>query len=56
MTQQTISAGEDVEKWETFCSVNGNVDCCGTVQNRMEFPQKNKNESAFDPAIPLLRM
>ena len=25
-----------------------------TVENSMEFPQKNKNETAFDPAIPLL--
>ena len=25
-----------------------------TVENSMEFPQKTKNETAFDPAIPLL--
>ena len=25
-----------------------------TMENSMEFPQKNKNETAFDPAIPLL--
>ena len=25
-----------------------------TMANSMEFPQKNENESAFDPAIPLL--
>ena len=24
------------------------------IENSMEFPQKNENESAFDPAIPLL--
>ena len=25
-----------------------------TVENSKEFPQKNKNGTAFDPAIPLL--
>ena len=25
-----------------------------TVENSMEFPQKTKNGTAFDPAIPLL--
>ena len=25
-----------------------------TVENNMEFPQKTKNGTAFDPAIPLL--
>ena len=24
------------------------------IENSMEFPQKNENESAFDPAIPVL--
>ena len=27
-----------------------------TVENSMEFPQKTKNGTAFDPAIPLLRV
>ena len=53
INQQT-SAGEDVEKGEPFCTVSGNADWCSHCGSNMEIPQKIKNGSAFDPAIPLL--
>ena len=28
--------------------------CATTMENSMKFPQKTKNGTAFDPAIPLL--
>ena len=40
----------------TQCTVGGNADWCSHCGNSMEFTQKMKNGTVFDPAIPLLGM
>ena len=42
------------KKREPFFTVSGNADWCSHCGSNMEIPQKIKNGSAFDPAIPLL--
>ena len=44
-------------KCERGCGEKG-TSCIGaaTMENSMEIPQKIKNGSAYDPAIPLLNM
>ena len=51
INQQTTSAGEDVEKREPGALLVGMQTGSATVENRMEFPQKTKDGTAFDPAI-----
>ena len=54
INQQTISAGEDVEKREPFCTVSANVNWynhCGKQYG--DISKKFKMDLPFDPAIPL---
>ena len=43
-----------MEKRETLYSVGGNVNWTATVETGMEVPQKTKNRTTNDPAIPFL--
>ena len=46
-----------MEKREPWYIFGGNADWCshfGKQKNSIEFPQKTKNGTACDPAIPLL--
>ena len=52
--QQVTSAGEVVEKREPSCIVGGKEEWHSPMESSMEFPQKTKNGTAFDPEIPLL--
>ena len=47
-----MSAGEDVEKGELFCSVGGNADWSSHVKSSIGRPEKIKNGSAFQPTYP----
>ena len=49
INQQT-SAGEDVEKGESFCTVVRMQISVATVESNMEMPQKIKNGSAYLPS------
>ena len=51
LSQQTTSAGKDVEKGEPFCTVGGNTDWC-ILESSVEIPQQIKNGSAFRPSDP----
>ena len=42
---QIINAGEGVEKKEPSYTVGGNIIGAATMENSMEFPQKNKNRA-----------
>ena len=52
--RQTTSAGEDVEKGETFAPLVGMQTGAATAQSSMEIPQIIKNGSAFNLTVPLL--
>jgi len=39
-----ISVGEDMEKRKLLCTVGGNVNWCGTMENNREIPQKLKRK------------
>ena len=43
-----------MEKRDPSALLVGMQTGAATVENSMEFPQKTKNGTAFDPAIPLL--
>ena len=45
--QETIDAGEGVEKWEPSCTVGGNANWCSRSGNIVEVPQKIKNRSTL---------
>ena len=47
--QETIDAGEDVEKREPSCTVGGNANLC-TLENSVEVPQKIKNRTTLWPS------
>ena len=53
MNQQT-SAGEDVEKGESFCTVGGNADWCSHCGKAVWRYLKKLKVLPFDTAIPLL--
>ena len=52
--QQTTSVGEDVEKREPQCTVDGIADWCNHYGKLWYFLKKLKMELPFDLAIPLL--
>ena len=54
MNQQTISAGEDVEKGNPFALLVGMQIGAATVESSVVKHQKIKNGLPFDPAILLL--
>ena len=54
MTQQTTSAGEDVEKGEPFCTISGNEGCCSHCGKQYAFIKKVKMELSYDPVNLLL--
>ena len=54
LRQEITSVGEDVEKREPSCTVNGDVKCCSRYGNSMEIPPKIKNRMPYDPAIPFI--
>ena len=45
--QEITSVGEDVEKREPLCTVDGNVNGVATVENSVEVPQRIKNRTAI---------
>ena len=53
-SQQKTSADKDVEKRQALCIFVGMRTGAATVENSIKSPQKIKNGSALDPAIPLL--
>ena len=50
---QKTSAGEDVEKWEPFCTVGGNADWCSHYRKQCGDISKIENGSAFWPSNPI---
>lgn len=48
------SFGEDVEKRESLCTVDGNANCTVIMENRWRFLKKVKIEVQYDPVTPLL--
>ena len=53
INQQTTSTGEDVEKKEAFCPVDGNPDWCSHCGK--QYGEKFKNESSFWSSDPTSR-
>ena len=47
ITQQTTSAGGDVEKGETFCTVGGMQTGVATMESITKFPKKTKNGTSL---------
>ena len=43
-----------MEKTEPLCTLDGNINCCGPYGQQYGVPQKIKNRTTHDPAIPLL--
>ena len=54
VNQQTTSAGENVEKGNPFALLVQMQIGAASVENSMELPQKIKNGTALQLAIPLL--
>ena len=49
INQKIMSAGEDMEKGEGFCTVGGNANWCSHCESSMKLPQKIKNGTALWP-------
>ena len=47
------SVGENLEKGEPLCTVNGDINWYSHYRNSIKFPQKLKIELSYDPAVPL---
>ena len=43
-----------MEKTEPLCTLDGNINWCGHFGQQYGVPQKIKNRTTHDPAIPLL--
>ena len=52
INQQATSAGEDGEKGEPFCTVDGSADLCTHSGKQCEDTSKIKNKTAFWPSDP----
>ena len=49
-----MSVGEDMEKWESLCTIGGNTNWATMENSGSSKKKKKKIELSYDPGIPLL--